>query len=106
MPSRRERALVKLICQMSYRDAVEVQMDSLLDSKQGIQSATVRRMLEREISRLRKEFNLAQAKIEAMRGRSLPVNRESPIIDDTPIDPHAAIAECNCTGFCSACTAN
>ena len=101
MPSRREKLLTKLICQMAYRDAVESQMDALSDYKQGIQTVAVNRMITREITRLRREFNVTQAQIETMRGRMLPVTREQVVTEDTPLDPLAPL--CDCAHPCNDC---
>ena len=101
MPSRRERALATLICTMAYRDAVECQMEALSQYKEGISTAAVLRLITRELARLRREFNLAQAQIESMRGRMLPVAREQVVDDDTVMDPQSPL--CNCAHPCNAC---
>ena len=101
MPSRRERLLTKLICQMAYRDAVESQMEALSQYKEGIQTVAVNRMINRELARLRREFNVTQAQIESMRGRMLPVTREQVVTEDTIMDPQTPL--CDCTHPCTDC---
>ena len=101
MPTRRDRALARLVCQMAYRDAVESQIEALSDYKQGIQSVSVNRMIMRELARLRGEFNSTQAQIESLRGRMLPVIRERIITEDAQLDLNAAACNCNTSCRCA-----
>ena len=103
MAIRREKALVKFVCQMAYRDALEAQMNALEQSKQSLKSERVKRMINRELSRLRGEFNSVQAQLESMQGRLLPITRTN-ITEEVKIDPNVSLCGSEAFGHCTKCS--
>ena len=102
MSRRREKALVKLVSQIAFRDALEAQMEAIEQYKRGLNSERVKRQLNVELARIRGKFNTAQARIETMQGRLLPVTREL-VTDEVKLDPHVAECGLGNLGGCSDC---
>ena len=78
---------LRLVFAIAYRDALQEQM-KVLDESQEKGQEGFKRHIEREIGRLRAEFNKTQARIMTMRGRLVlddgEKSRSKKTTDDCP----------------------